>query len=515
MAKQLFLVLLVASACWLCPVVNPARAGVTVVGQVGPNPPGTGSYVTIGGDRYGEVTVDGGTSLATNSVDLGYNFGGPDLGAAVMRVSGAGSSWTTNDLQVRDVSVARIEVLDGGYLRTERFSSEEPSPFQIVVDGDLSTLRVSSQLNLQPTAGVSTIGVSNGGIFDALNRTVLFYSPTEVTLANGELRAQELTNGGLLRGDGAVLLGYAGANAGRIEVADSQRLQLSSIQTGEFRNDGQISVHGGEIEFHLHFINRTDEGASTSGALTLVDGVARFNRGTFATHDMQNDAQITAVGGENDLHGRVWSTANSTIAAANNSVLRFHDDVVVDGGRVSVFEGARAVFLGDLTLNGAALLAELPGDPANAYGVAEVVGALTIDGVLQIDAAGAAGAQAGDVFPLVTAAGGVTGSASLAAAPPLPSGLQWALQTDAYTLSLAVVEGLPGDFNADGQVDAADYTVWRDGLGAEYQQSNYHLWRDNYGAALAAASTTNAAPEPGAALLWVVAVGTLTARRTS
>ena len=40
--------------------------------------------------------------------------------------------------------------------------------------------------------------------------------------------------------------------------------------------------------------------------------------------------------------------------------------------------------------------------------------------------------------------------------------------TDAMTLSLAVVEasvGLAGDYNDDGVVDAADYTVWRDNLG--------------------------------------------------
>ncbi|CAN0351322.1 unnamed protein product, partial [Ectocarpus sp. 4 AP-2014] len=45
-----------------------------------------------------------------------------------------------------------------------------------------------------------------------------------------------------------------------------------------------------------------------------------------------------------------------------------------------------------------------------------------------------------------------------------------------------VAEPLPGDFNLDGVVDAADYTVWRDGLGATYEPADYDIWSDNYGA---------------------------------
>lgn len=54
---------------------------------------------------------------------------------------------------------------------------------------------------------------------------------------------------------------------------------------------------------------------------------------------------------------------------------------------------------------------------------------------------------------------------------------------------------LPGDFNADGTVDAADYTVWRDNLGragedmllgagdrsGRVDRGDYDLWKQNYG----------------------------------
>jgi hypothetical protein len=40
---------------------------------------------------------------------------------------------------------------------------------------------------------------------------------------------------------------------------------------------------------------------------------------------------------------------------------------------------------------------------------------------------------------------------------------------------------LPGDFNADGTVDAADYIVWRNGLGTAYTQADYNYWHANFG----------------------------------
>ena len=51
----------------------------------------------------------------------------------------------------------------------------------------------------------------------------------------------------------------------------------------------------------------------------------------------------------------------------------------------------------------------------------------------------------------------------------------------------------PGDFNDDGFVDAADYTLWRDGFGTVYDDGDYRrlegkLWHAAAAAALAATS---------------------------
>lgn len=61
--------------------------------------------------------------------------------------------------------------------------------------------------------------------------------------------------------------------------------------------------------------------------------------------------------------------------------------------------------------------------------------------------------------------------------------------------------GLLGDFNHDGTVNAADYTVWREGRGTIYSDADYDVWRSHYGdtiAALASASLVLSVPEPSA-----------------
>lgn len=69
-----------------------------------------------------------------------------------------------------------------------------------------------------------------------------------------------------------------------------------------------------------------------------------------------------------------------------------------------------------------------------------------------------------------------------------------------------ISDTLLGDFNDNGTVDAADYTLWRDGLetGA-FLAADYDVWRTNFGAtnaSLSSTQSTTAVPEPSAH--WLV-----------
>jgi hypothetical protein len=82
-----------------------------------------------------------------------------------------------------------------------------------------------------------------------------------------------------------------------------------------------------------------------------------------------------------------------------------------------------------------------------------------------------------------------------------------------YGLAWSAVAGLPGDFNTDGAVDAADYVLWRKNDGT---QTGYDAWRANFGTSLGVGSgqalpsahqLSAAVPEP--ATLTIILIGML------
>ncbi|MEX2170640.1 MAG: right-handed parallel beta-helix repeat-containing protein [Pirellulales bacterium] len=73
-----------------------------------------------------------------------------------------------------------------------------------------------------------------------------------------------------------------------------------------------------------------------------------------------------------------------------------------------------------------------------------------------------------------------------------------------------------GDFNADGSVDAADYVVWRDGLGLSYVQGHYQLWKSRFGESVENDSegiAVDAVPEPVSWSLLIVGMVAISLHR--
>ncbi|MEN0110506.1 MAG: hypothetical protein AAF805_07250 [Planctomycetota bacterium] len=136
-------------------------------------------------------------------------------------------------------------------------------------------------------------------------------------------------------------------------------------------------------------------------------------------------------------------------------------------------------------------------------------------------------AMNGYVFETYTNAGAFTGGTLLLAhsdpfnsvSPDNGAGLSNGVVFDNVTVT-AVTPRLTGDYNGNGVVDAADYTVWRDtlgdddfepGTGADGDDDgfvsllDYDVWADNFGDT---AATATVVPEPvGGLLAMVVAAG--------
>ncbi len=120
----------------------------------------------------------------------------------------------------------------------------------------------------------------------------------------------------------------------------------------------------------------------------------------------------------------------------------------------------------------------------------------------------------GNAFTILTATEGISGTFDDWI---LPSGYQWDVSVGTYDVVLTVTGlGLAGDYNDDGTIDAADYTVWRDVMTAgtgplpndptpgTVDESDFEYWRAHYGESSgsgAGAGGLAAVPEPATAVL--------------
>ncbi len=110
------------------------------------------------------------------------------------------------------------------------------------------------------------------------------------------------------------------------------------------------------------------------------------------------------------------------------------------------------------------------------------------------------------------------------------------LETDFFSVAPSVAaRELPGDYNGNGVVDAADFIVWRKNVGAATLNNrdpngmgvvgpaDYDFWRSHFGQTAGsgggglgggdAFATTSAVPEPNA--IWLVAIGAVAAFSSS
>ena len=79
-------------------------------------------------------------------------------------------------------------------------------------------------------------------------------------------------------------------------------------------------------------------------------------------------------------------------------------------------------------------------------------------------------------------------------------------------IATILTAALPGDYNGDGTVDAADYVVWRKNDGT---QQEYSTWRAQFGqtSGSGTAAIENSVPEPSSLSLLTLAAPALMLRR--
>lgn len=254
-------------------------------------------------------------------------------------------------------------------------------------------------------------------------------------------------------------------------------------------------------------LNLTGDSLGYSGLLSVGAGRLNVNSQIGAQWVIVTGAGT--LGGTGNISSLVFAEKNSTISPGA-SIGKLNADTL------QMFEGATL----EIELAGSG------GVPGVDFDQFAVIGAAEIDdAVLSVRLAEGFTPMHGGEFQVLDIGGAITGSGFTTFDLQEVPGMAWDTSNFATggTISLSVT--LPGDYNLDGIVNAADYTVWRDNLGQPagtipsdidggiIGAAQYANWVTSFGESLQATSNAETIPEPVSQVSVVALLGVLTVSR--
>jgi hypothetical protein len=199
--------------------------------------------------------------------------------------------------------------------------------------------------------------------------------------------------------------------------------------------------------------------------------------------------------------------------------------VTFNGGFHPGDSPATVNFAGSVTLGlNNTLAIELGGlTPGAQYDQVHVAGQLLLGGTLTVSDINGFTPAANNSFDILDW-GTLSGTFSTIVLPSLSGGLAWNT-SQLYTAGILSIDsvGLPGDYNHNDVVDAADYVVWRNTLGQTVttgtgadgngngviDSNDYAFWRGHFGMTAgsgSSAATSAAVPEPATLVMLIVGI---------
>ena len=275
-------------------------------------------------------------------------------------------------------------------------------------------------------------------------------------------------------------------------------------------------------------------GSSATGKASLiVRNNALFTTGTNSIFVAPTGTVEINSGAVFDARGTITMSGTFNFLGGTLHVDNYTGDLDNQGGTLAPGHSA-----GNTNISGgyqqqspATLQIEIAGTAAGTmFDTLHVGGETVLSGTLNVSLLSGFSPSAGNTFQIITATGGISGRFTSAVLPAL-SGLVWQLDYRPNAISLIVA--LPGDYNHNGTVDAADYVVWRktldqtgfglaaDGNGNDLiDQGDFVVWRDHFGQTAGngvGANANTAVPEPSTLLLTLLgsAAGTWLRRRAN
>jgi hypothetical protein len=220
---------------------------------------------------------------------------------------------------------------------------------------------------------------------------------------------------------------------------------------------------------------------------------------------------IEVVAGNHQILNPLTLASNTDWIVASGGRLLFKDALHLNGMVLSASGAGNRNIDQAFTMNGGTL--ETDGQSPITFTAASNT---TLNGTLRLAIAEDVQLVPGTNFDLINGNEFLDGVFNEVELPVLRGGLEWDTSL-LYATGVVSVGGLTGDYNFDGRVDAADYTVWRDSLGSPLAQADgnrngivdeadYAVWRDNFGGSNGGGNAGSiVVPEPST--LMLIAVG--------
>ena len=436
------------------------------------------------------------------------------------------------------VGYVRVDTGAAWYSAGRVYVGDEPgSKGYMTQHGGLVELASGQPLSVGQLAGAYGRYVMDGGELTIGDR--LFVG----SIGEGEF---EMNGGAItLTGNNGYLTISRNGGTGTFILNDGTVSVNRHIEIGHAGN-GTFTLNGGTVTLQRQVeIGREPQG---SGTLNIHGGTLSIggnNNAGFLQVARQGEGYVNHTGGQVFIN-RISGDAGFTIQANNFDTT---GEYRISGGELHVADTNRGIDVGNTDGTGRALF-NVVGDastitigndyrqrPAGILDLDIDTGITTIDvgrdavlsGRLDVEFLGAP--TIGETFTIMQYAGSLTGTFdvfdtlvnSSLGLDTVQLGIDYGTGMDS-AIVLTVLDlpppsaTLQGDYNGDGVVDAADYTVWRNSMGqtglppfegadgdgdGNITAADYTVWKDNFGSMATGVLSLPATqvPEPGTLLL--------------